>query len=148
MLAVGLHDGNIAVYNLQKKGGKPVYMSDPRNGKHKDVVWQVGQKILTVHKSTQQLALCLYLKVKWAPDNLDGYLNFYSVSADGRVTNWTLVKTGLWYNDLLYITFNKTLKNIGEEAIGDFISGLDILIQLFSRKSWMIMVRQWTSPCF
>ena len=41
MLAVGLHDGNIAVYNLQKKGGHPVYQSDPRNGKHKDVVWQV-----------------------------------------------------------------------------------------------------------
>ena len=44
MLAVGLHDGNIAVYNLQKKGGNPVYQSDPRNGKHKDVVWQVKIK--------------------------------------------------------------------------------------------------------
>ena len=34
---------------------------------------------------------CL-LKVKWAPDNDDGYLNFHSVSGDGRVSNWTLVK--------------------------------------------------------
>ena len=26
-----------------------------------------------------------HLKVKWATDNLDGYLNFYSVSGDGRL---------------------------------------------------------------
>ena len=25
-------------------------------------------------------------------DDLDNYLNFYSVSGDGRVTNWSLVK--------------------------------------------------------
>ena len=28
------------------------------------------------------------VQVKWSKDNLDGYLNFYSVSGDGRVTNW------------------------------------------------------------
>ena len=61
--------------------------------------------------------------MKWAPDNLDGYLNFYSVSADGRVTNWTLVKTALWCNDVLFITFNKTLVHIGEDSISDSISG-------------------------
>ena len=31
-------------------------------------------------------------QVKWAPDNDDGYLNFHSISGDGRVSNWTLVK--------------------------------------------------------
>ena len=35
------------------------------------------------------------LQVKWGPDDLDNYLNFYSVSGDGRVTNWTLVKTAI-----------------------------------------------------
>ena len=30
--------------------------------------------------------------MKWAPDNDDGYLNFHSISGDGRVSNWTLVK--------------------------------------------------------
>ena len=66
---------------------------------------------------------CLFVQVKWAPDNLDGYLNFYSVSADGRVTNWTLVKTALWCNDSLFITFNKALTNIGEDSISHSISG-------------------------
>ena len=41
MVLVGLHDGNVAVYNLQNKSKAPVFQSSPRNGKHRDVVWQV-----------------------------------------------------------------------------------------------------------
>jgi len=41
MLAVGLSDGNVAVFNLQKNTGKPTYISTARNGKHQDIVWQV-----------------------------------------------------------------------------------------------------------
>ena len=48
-------------------------------------------------------------------DNLDGYLNFYSVSGDGRVTNWTIVKTALWYSDIMLITFSKNLDNFSDE---------------------------------
>lgn len=93
MLAAGLADGNVAVYNLQKSPNKPSYISTARNGKHQDIVWQV----------------------KWAKDNLDGYLNFYSVSGDGRVTNWTIVKTALWFTDTLNISFSKCLQNFSEE---------------------------------
>ena len=50
-------------------------------------------------------------QVHWAKDNLDGYMNFYSCSGDGRVTNWTIVKTSLWYSDLLQVSFTKQLKN-------------------------------------
>ena len=53
-------------------------MSTAQNGKHKDVVWQVGKLIRSAWSS-------LTLQVRWAKDNLDGYLNFYSVSGDGRV---------------------------------------------------------------
>ncbi len=42
MLAVGMADGNVAVYNLQKNCGKPTYISTAKNGKHQDMVWQVG----------------------------------------------------------------------------------------------------------
>jgi dynein intermediate chain 1 len=99
MVVVGLYDGNIAVYNLQIRSSVPTYMSTAQNGKHKDVVWQV----------------------KWVRDNLDGYLNFYSVSGDGRVTNWTIVKTALWFTDQLVINFEKTLLNFGDEKIGDHL---------------------------
>ena len=39
MLAAGLSDGNVAVYNLQKNPQKPSYISTARNGKHTDIVW-------------------------------------------------------------------------------------------------------------
>lgn len=42
---------------------------------------------------------------------MDGYLNFYSISGDGRVSNWTIVKTSLWYTDALNITFCRQLTN-------------------------------------
>lgn len=41
MLVAGLHDGNVAVFNLQQRGGQPVYQSSPHLGKHTDMVWQV-----------------------------------------------------------------------------------------------------------
>ena len=114
MLVVGLYDGNIAVYNLQKNMGGPNYQSDAKNGKHRDIVWQV-----TVRSS--EIFSPEVLQVKWAPDNLDGYLNFYSVSGDGRVSNWTIVKTALWTNDTLVINFCKTLSNLGEESVSSLL---------------------------
>ena len=56
--------------------------------------------------------------MKWVRDNLDGYLNFYSVSGDGRVTNWTLVKNCLWHSDQLTISFAKQLTNLAEAELG------------------------------
>ena len=95
MLAAGFADGSVAVYNLQLSLADPHHISTARNGKHQDIVWQV----------------------KWTKDNLDGYLNFYSVSGDGRVTNWTIVKTALWYTDILSIAFSKHLENYSEDII-------------------------------
>ena len=42
MIAVGLMDGNIAVYNLQNETQDPFYKSDAINGKHRNVVNQVN----------------------------------------------------------------------------------------------------------
>ena len=50
MLAAGLHDGNIAIYNLQKNKKDPLYISDARNGKHRDIAWQVGTRVLDFAK--------------------------------------------------------------------------------------------------
>ena len=49
MLVAGLHDGNIAVYNLQRDCSKPSYQSNARNGKHKDIVWQVSNIKSTIN---------------------------------------------------------------------------------------------------
>mmetsp|Transcript_19883 Transcript_19883/g.17008 ORF Transcript_19883/g.17008 Transcript_19883/m.17008 type:complete len:245 (+) Transcript_19883:256-990(+) len=72
LLAVGLYDGTVQVYDIRSKFKKPIYQSSVRTNKHSDPVWQV----------------------KWNPDSSKGY-NFYSISSDGRVTNWILMKNKL-----------------------------------------------------
>ena len=37
-----LKDGNVAVYNLERRGREPVFLSGPRVGKHRETVWQVN----------------------------------------------------------------------------------------------------------
>ena len=57
MLVVGLYDGNIAVYNLQKNVGVPNYQSDAKNGKHRDIVWQVVLEYWTIGVWTMDIIL-------------------------------------------------------------------------------------------
>lgn len=74
LIAVGLYDGTVMVFDIRIKGNsKPIYMSTVRTNKHTDPVWQV----------------------KWNIDESIKDLNFYSISSDGRVTNWTLMKNKL-----------------------------------------------------
>ncbi len=42
-------------------------------------------------------------KVKWQKEDVDGNLNFCSISSDGRVKNWTLKKLFLHANDILIL---------------------------------------------
>ena len=48
MLVAGLVDGNVAVFDLQKKTEKPSYISTAKNGKHRGIVWQVAYIILSI----------------------------------------------------------------------------------------------------
>ncbi|EAT36612.1 AAEL011310-PA [Aedes aegypti] len=73
LIAVGLYDGNVIVYNLQVGTKEPVYMSHGVNGKHSESVWEL----------------------KWGPDMQDGEINFFTVSGDGRVFNWVLMQNKL-----------------------------------------------------
>ena len=93
MVVAGLYDGNVVVYNLQKKTPNWSYSSNPKNGKHNDVVWSI----------------------KWVEDNYEGCLNFFSVAGDGRVTNWTIVKSMLKHEDVYNVTFSKKLDNMAED---------------------------------
>ena len=109
MIVVGLSDGNVAVYNMISSTNEPCYQSTAATGKHGDPVWQVSNYLFLNYMPSK--AFKTYLQIHWAKDNLDGYMNFYSCSGDGRVTNWTLVKTSLWFSDLLVVNFTKELKN-------------------------------------
>uniref|UniRef100_A0A4W5NQS2 Dynein axonemal intermediate chain 1 n=1 Tax=Hucho hucho TaxID=62062 RepID=A0A4W5NQS2_9TELE len=79
LVAVGFYDGCVAVYNLKEETLQPIYKSTAKSGKHTDPVWQV----------------------KWQKDDMDNNHNFFSVSSDGRVVSWTLVKNELVFTDII-----------------------------------------------
>lgn len=72
LLAVGLYDGVVLVYDIRNKSKQPIYQSSIKSKKHTDPVWQV----------------------KWNSIPTE-YNNFYSISSDGRVMNWILMKDKL-----------------------------------------------------
>ncbi|XP_044534053.1 dynein axonemal intermediate chain 1 [Gracilinanus agilis] len=82
LLAVGYYDGNVAIYNLKKPHSQPSYRSTAKLGKHSEPVWQV----------------------RWQKDDMDNNLNFFSVSSDGRIVSWTLVKNELMHTDIIKLT--------------------------------------------
>ncbi|KAE8745338.1 hypothetical protein FOCC_FOCC007886, partial [Frankliniella occidentalis] len=83
LLAVGLYDGSVAVYDLQLSQQDPVFRSDSVHNKHCDMVWQVT----------------------WGQDTPDGELNLYSVSNDGNVFNWVLTSSTLHQTTVISLVF-------------------------------------------
>ena len=41
LIAAGFYDGTVAVYNMAESTLAPKYLSNAKNGKHTDPVWQV-----------------------------------------------------------------------------------------------------------
>uniref|UniRef100_A0AAX7W320 Dynein axonemal intermediate chain 1 n=1 Tax=Astatotilapia calliptera TaxID=8154 RepID=A0AAX7W320_ASTCA len=101
LVAVGFYDGCVAVYSLKEEGQEPVYKSTAKTGKHTDPVWQV----------------------RWQSDDMDNNHNFYSVSSDGRVVSWTLVKNELVFTDIIRLTLNGAVSEGTEGAQGGVSSG-------------------------
>ncbi|XP_040890100.1 dynein, axonemal, intermediate chain 1, paralog 2 [Toxotes jaculatrix] len=94
LVAVGFYNGCVAVYNLKEEGLEPVYKSTAKTGKHTDPVWQV----------------------RWQSDDMDNNHNFYSVSSDGRVVSWTLVKNELVFTDIIRLSLNGAVSEGPEGA--------------------------------
>ncbi|XP_078139734.1 dynein intermediate chain 2, ciliary-like [Centroberyx gerrardi] len=94
LVAVGFYDGCVAVYNLIEEGLQPVYKSTAKTGKHTDPVWQV----------------------RWPNDDMDNNHNFYSVSSDGRVVSWTLVKNELVFTDIIKLSMDDAVSEGPEGA--------------------------------
>ncbi|NXD84116.1 DNAI1 protein, partial [Halcyon senegalensis] len=93
LMAVGFYDGNVAIYNLKKATSQPSYKSSAKMGKHTEPVWQV----------------------KWQKDDLDNNLNFFSVSSDGRIVSWTLIKNELVHTDVIKLSVEGTTMQGPEE---------------------------------
>ncbi|XP_059957340.1 dynein axonemal intermediate chain 1 [Mesoplodon densirostris] len=95
LVVVGHYDGNVAIYNLKKPSSQPSFRSSAKS-KHTDPVWQV----------------------KWQKDDMDHNLNFFSVSSDGRIVSWTLVKSELVHTDVIKLKV--------EDSTNEDVEGLQI----------------------
>ncbi|KAG2453598.1 hypothetical protein HYH02_001816 [Chlamydomonas schloesseri] len=78
LLALGMYDGTVAIYDIKSRQGSPSMESDVHSGKHSDPVW----------------------KVKWLDHGPERDEPLVSISTDGRVTQWSIAK-GLEFSDLM-----------------------------------------------
>lgn len=88
------------VYDIRNKHKRPIYQSNVRTQKHTDPVWQVY----------------------WNPDTSKNY-NFYSISSDGRVMNWNLMKNKLEPEELIRLKLTAR-NNEDESSLIGLASGL------------------------
>ncbi|KAG4092486.1 WD40 repeat-like protein [Neocallimastix lanati (nom. inval.)] len=87
LIAVGMYDGTVAVYDLARKSELPLYKSSIKTGKHTDPVWEI----------------------KWQKDDLYDHPNFFSISSDGKIIQWTLLKNELQKMDIIVLRNDKEL---------------------------------------
>ncbi|EPY25693.1 dynein intermediate chain 1, axonemal [Strigomonas culicis] len=83
LLACGLHDGSVCVFDLRYKEEKrlrPLYRSSVRTGKHLDPVWNIF----------------------WKESVVD--LSFFSISTDSRLTMWVIGKKEMTSRDVMTLT--------------------------------------------
>ncbi|PHJ25218.1 wd g-beta repeat-containing protein [Cystoisospora suis] len=94
LLAVGLYDGTVMVFDVQSKNRKPTHWSTVRVNKHTDPVWDV----------------------RWDNDNSSSTLRFYSVSGDGRVTSWSLMKNKLESEEVTLLKLDNSQMSTGKDT--------------------------------
>merc|ERR1719414_2099372 len=73
LICVGLYTGHVAVYNMLTPNNHEPITTSTAEEKHADPVWHIN----------------------WQKDDIDTNLVFFSVSSDGYVLSWTLVKNEL-----------------------------------------------------
>eukprot|EP00929_Paragymnodinium_shiwhaense_P068235 TRINITY_DN3428_c0_g1_i1.p1 TRINITY_DN3428_c0_g1~~TRINITY_DN3428_c0_g1_i1.p1 ORF type:complete len:640 (-),score=178.57 TRINITY_DN3428_c0_g1_i1:124-2043(-) len=102
VIAVGLYDGTVAVYDVRAKLKRAIYQSTVRTNKHTDPVWEV----------------------RWNTDELSGTLNFFSISSDGRVSNWFLMKNKLESEEVMELKLVSGSSTGGGEEDETSLAGL------------------------
>uniref|UniRef100_A0A8C8S6H7 Dynein axonemal intermediate chain 1 n=1 Tax=Pelusios castaneus TaxID=367368 RepID=A0A8C8S6H7_9SAUR len=117
LVVVGFYDGNVAIYNLKKSHSQPSYKSCAKSGKHTDPVWQV----------------------KWQKDDLDNNLNFFSISSDGRIVSWTLVKNELVHSDVIKLSVDGTTKE-GPEGLQLHTIGCGTSFDFHKKMDYLFLV--------
>jgi len=103
LLAVGLYDGNVAIFDMRSEEDAPILASGNNTEKHHDPVWQV----------------------QWIDKGMERGESLVSISTDGKVKEWT-IKKGLEHNELMMMkeAARPDKDGGGENLISNLASGL------------------------
>ncbi|XP_055484691.1 dynein axonemal intermediate chain 4 isoform X1 [Psammomys obesus] len=97
LLAIGYHNGTVAIYNVQNKNNVPVLDSSESPQKHLGPVWQVQ-----------------WIEQDRGTTGVDKREILVSISADGRVCKW-VIRKGLDCHDLMRLKRMSTSNKKGGE---------------------------------
>lgn len=103
LIAVGLANGKIFVFDIRSKRSEPLYSSSEAELKHSDIVWQVRWR-----KSISKRTFC-------------------SISADGHIISWQLNKDKIDAEEmgrLKFLSTKKASKEVREPLVGSLAVGL------------------------
>lgn len=101
LLVAGLYDGSVCVYDVRSRSNEPIYTSSDPKCKHTDPVWQV----------------------RWQREEPGKNINFFSISSDGRVTNWLMNKNELINEEVIEVKLMSGTKD-HEEVPDNAMLGL------------------------
>uniref|UniRef100_A0A8C4R3R3 Dynein intermediate chain 1, axonemal n=1 Tax=Eptatretus burgeri TaxID=7764 RepID=A0A8C4R3R3_EPTBU len=82
MAVLGCYDGSLIAISLRGEKKQPTRQCVANKGRHTDPVWQV----------------------KWQKDDMDKNLNFFSISSDGRIVSWTILKNDFVPVEVIQLT--------------------------------------------
>ena len=54
------------------------------------------------------------VQVRWQKEDIDGNFNFFSISSDGRIVSWTLLKV---FFDIIFIFITKVVQKSANRKI-------------------------------
>jgi len=107
----------VAVFSAVERKDGPIHRCTAKNGKHTDPVWQV----------------------RWQKDDADNNMNFYSISSDGRICLWTILKNEMVYQDVIRLSLPDVPAE-GPDGIKVPTSGCGTAFDFHKQKDYLFLV--------
>lgn len=116
LLVAGLYDGTVCVFDVKNKAAEPIFSSTDPKTKHTDPVWQVCWQQRSAAQVEKEQANAVDPIVPGQIEEKKGPLNFFSVSSDGRFTNWIVNKNDLINEEVIQLKLMPRKDADGESA--------------------------------
>ncbi|KAM7539800.1 hypothetical protein Aperf_G00000026405 [Anoplocephala perfoliata] len=121
LICVGFNDGSVGVYKLNQEKEGPLYLSTAYSSKNTDPIWQV----------------------KWLRSDDQPNLLFYSISADGRVSSWSILKDDITCYDILKMkSLEDNNEDLGALRVSSHESGTALAFHRWDNQIFLIATEE------